>query len=72
MSLQSLDGFVLNVIDSRGCFHSVCCSYKILPDISLFRVCNLLTTFCEGSWRLRWFLVWNLCLICLLSPGLNG
>ena len=35
-SLQSLEGFVLNVMDLR-CFHLVCCSCKMLSDISLLR-----------------------------------
>ena len=70
MSLQSLEGFVLNVMDSRSCFHLVCCSCKMSSDISLFSVCNLSATSCEGDWRLRWFLVRILSLMFLLNPGL--
>ena len=70
MSLQSLEGFVLNVMDSRSCFHLVCCSCKMSSDISLFSVCSLLATSCEEIWRLRWFLVRILSLIFLLNPGL--
>ena len=69
MSLQSLEGFVLNVMDLRSCFHLVCCSCKMSLDISLLRVSILLATSWEGSWRLRWFLVQILCLMFLLNPG---
>ena len=55
MNLQSLEGFVLNVMDSRSCFQLNCCSCKMLSDISLFSISILFATFCEGSWRLRWF-----------------
>ena len=57
MSLQNLEEFELNVMDSRSCFHLVCCSCKMSSDISLFSVCNLLATSCEGRWRLRRFLL---------------
>ena len=53
MSLQSLEGFVLSVMDLIRCFHLVGCSCKVLSDISLLSVCILLATYCEGSWRLR-------------------
>ena len=71
ISLQSLEGFVLNVTDSRSCFILVCFSCKMSSDISLFSVSILLGTSCEGSWRLRWFLVQILCLMFLLNLGLK-
>ena len=71
MSLQILEGLVLNVMDSRSCFHLACYSCKISLDISLFSVCILLATSCEESWHLRWFLVRILCRMFLLNPGLN-
>ena len=52
MSLQNLEGFVLNMMDSRSCFNLVCCSCRMSSNISLFSVCILLTS-CEGSWCLR-------------------
>ena len=70
MSLQSLEGLVLNVMDSRSCFHLVCCSCKT-SDISLFSICILLVTSCEGNWHLRGFIVRILCLIFLLKPLLK-
>ena len=68
MSLQSLEGFVLNVMDSRSCFHLVSCSCKMSSGISLLSVCIWSATSCEGSWRLRWFLIRILCLMFLLNP----
>ena len=70
MSLQSLEGFVLNLMNSRSCFHLICCSCKLSSDIALFSVCNLLATSGEGGWRLRWFLVQILSLRFLLNGGL--
>ena len=74
-SLHSLEGFVLNVMYTRSCFHLVCCSCMMSSDISLFCVCTLLTISCEASWRLRWFLVrilsmflLNQWLKCLIAP----
>ena len=49
MSLKSLVEFVLNAIDSRSCFHLVCCSCKMSFNISLFSVCILLATSYEGE-----------------------
>ena len=67
LSLQSLEGFVLTVMDSTICFHLVCCSCKMSSDICLFSVCILLTTSCEGSWRLRGFLERILCAVSIES-----
>ena len=53
MSLEGLEGFVFNVMDSRSCFHLVCYSCKMSSDISFFSVGTVLTTSCEGSWRLK-------------------
>ena len=66
MSLQSLEGLVLNVMVSSSCFHVVCCSRRISSDISLFSVWSRLMISGVGNWRRRWFLVRILSLICLL------
>ena len=71
MSLQSLEGLVLNVRDSSICFHFVCCSCRISSDISLFSVCKRLMISGVGNCRLRWFRACILSLMFLLIPGLK-
>ena len=53
MNLESLEGFVLILMDSRSIFRLFYCSCRVSIDVSLFNVCILLATSCEGSCRMR-------------------
>ena len=70
MSLQSAEGFVLNVMFARVSFHMLDCCVRISSEISWLSACMWLMISDVGNCLRRWFRVLSFSRISLLKPGL--